>query len=133
MGLFGIPYEREKLISNRDSVHDNKYHRHLPMDDPLKKGIKMNRQSVAREVRIKAGVTREKSHEAVNAIFRVMREALVEEGRIEIRGFGIFKILKKKERAGRNPKTGAPAVIKARKVVTFKAGGRMYDRVLKGE
>ena len=48
---------------------------------------------------------------------------------MKISGFGKFKILNKKERPGRNPKTGKPALISARRVVTFKAGQKLRKKI----
>ena len=46
-----------------------------------------------------------------------------------MRGLGNFKIREKNKRMGRNPKTGVKAVIKPRKVVTFKPSKILKDRV----
>ncbi|GIS75848.1 MAG: hypothetical protein CM1200mP12_15670 [Gammaproteobacteria bacterium] len=48
---------------------------------------------------------------------------------MKLSGFGNFKILNKRERPGRNPKTGEPAIISARKVVTFKAGQKLRKKM----
>ena len=52
-------------------------------------------------------------------------------GGVIIRGFGRFSTKNKTKRAGRNPKTGAPAVIKARRVVKFKASKLFKDKLNK--
>jgi integration host factor subunit alpha len=48
---------------------------------------------------------------------------------VKISGFGNFDILDKKERIGRNPKTGEIAIISARKVVTFRAGKKLRESI----
>jgi integration host factor subunit alpha len=56
-------------------------------------------------------------------------EALVQEESVKLRSFGNFHLRSKRERVGRNPKTGAKASICARKVVTFKASPILVARV----
>ncbi len=56
----------------------------------------------------------------IDAVFETMREALENEERIEIRGFGVFSIKVRKPKVGRNPKTGEEVIIPQRKVVHFK-------------
>jgi integration host factor subunit alpha len=54
---------------------------------------------------------------------------LVQEESVKLRSFGKFHLRSKRERVGRNPKTGAKASICARKVVTFKASPILVARV----
>jgi len=61
--------------------------------------------------------------------FEEIKNSLVNDEEVKISGFGNFKILNKKERPGRNPKTGEPALISARKVVTFKAGQKLRKKL----
>ena len=78
--------------------------------------------------------------EAVRLIEETLREvedALVLEGVVSLRTFGSFVVRSKKERMGRNPKTKTSAVIKARRVVSFKCspelGRRMNGTALEEE
>jgi integration host factor subunit beta len=59
---------------------------------------------------------------AVNIIFDSMTDAMKDEGRIEIRGFGNFTVRKRKSRVGRNPKSGAAVKLEERNVPFFKTG-----------
>ena len=61
----------------------------------------------------------------------LIRDTLSKGKDVELRGFGSFKIRKKNERMGRNPKSGKEAVIKPRKVVTFKPSKMLRDQVNK--
>jgi len=55
---------------------------------------------------------------------------LFEQGRqIRLAGFGKFKLRDKRERPGRNPKTGKDVMITPRRVVTFRAGLKLMDRI----
>ena len=69
----------------------------------------------------KLGLNKVESKELVEAFFDEIKKSLINNEEVKISGFGNFKILNKKERPGRNPKNGNPAIISARRVVTFKA------------
>jgi integration host factor subunit beta len=51
------------------------------------------------------------------------------EGRMELRNFGIFEVKKRKPRRARNPRTGERVDVPAKLVVTFKPGQEMEERV----
>ena len=65
----------------------------------------------------------------VHAVFESMAHWLACGGRIEIRGFGSFVVKQRAAREGRNPKTGAPIRVPAKRVPFFKAGKALKDRV----
>jgi nucleoid DNA-binding protein len=69
----------------------------------------------------------------VQRVLDGITDTLVEEGRIELRNFGIFEVRKRKPRQARNPKTGATVKVPARLVVSFKAGKKMAQRVRKSK
>ena len=77
----------------------------------------------------KLGLNKIESKEIVEAFFEEIKRSLTDNQEVKISGFGNFKILNKKERPGRNPRTGEPAVISARKVVTFKAGQKLRKKM----
>jgi integration host factor subunit alpha len=56
----------------------------------------------------------------VEAVLDVMKDALVSEGQVKISSFGSFSVRAKRQRTGRNPKTGTAIQITAHKVLTFK-------------
>jgi nucleoid DNA-binding protein len=62
-------------------------------------------------------------------VFDGIRETLLEEGRIELRNFGVFEVKKRRARKARNPRTGETISVPERRVVTFKAGLEMEARV----
>jgi integration host factor subunit alpha len=72
-----------------------------------------------------------KSEESVDSILNCMKQGLNKDGSLTIRKFGYFNTKNKKERAGRNPKTGEPAVITARRVVTFSPSKTLKQEVNK--
>ena len=73
--------------------------------------------------------TLKKARQAYDTTFNLIRDRLSKGENIELRGLGSFKIREKNERMGRNPKTGLEAVIKLRKVVTFKPSKILKDQV----
>lgn len=65
----------------------------------------------------------------VQRTFDYMIEALVRGEKIELRNFGVFKIKQRKSRTGRNPRTGQVVPVPPRKVVIFKPGLEMKQKV----
>jgi nucleoid DNA-binding protein len=56
-------------------------------------------------------------------------DTLVEEGRLELRDFGVFQVKDRAPRRARNPKTGERVRVPARRVVTFKPGKLLQDQI----
>ena len=69
---------------------------------------------------------------AVRMILERMTQALVNNQRTEIRGFGSFSLHYRAPRVGRNPKTGEEVPIHPRRVLTFRPSHLMKDRVAAG-
>ena len=84
--------------------------------------------AVVREV----GLSRHESMQLVDDILDHLSSALTEGDNVKISSFGTFSCKQKKERVGRNPKTGIEATITARKVVTFKPSQIMKEKINKG-
>ena len=66
------------------------------------------------------GFSKKEAAEVVEAVFDTMKDVLAEGEKIKISGFGNFVVRAKKQRVGRNPQTGEPIPISARRVLTFK-------------
>jgi integration host factor subunit alpha len=64
-----------------------------------------------------------------NDFFEEVGEALARGEPVKLRSFGAFNVRSKRERPGRNPKTGVEATISPRKVVTFKASRVLAARI----
>lgn len=77
----------------------------------------------------KIGFSRREAAEVVEAALEVLKEALQKGQRVQIVGFGSFMVRQKKERVGRNPKTGEEIVIAPRRVMTFKPSKILRDLV----
>lgn len=74
-------------------------------------------------------IPKSQAYEIVNAVFDAMKGALIEEDRIELRGFGSFSIREYDSRQGRNPKTGEKVKVASKKSVHFKVGKELRERV----
>lgn len=61
----------------------------------------------------------------------VLIEALVSQGRVELRNFGVFSVKQRKSRIVRNPRTGETMKMEAHRAVAFKAGKSMLEKVNK--
>lgn len=66
------------------------------------------------------GFSKKEASELVEAVFDAMKDVLAEGEKIKISGFGNFVVRSKNQRMGRNPRTGSPIPISARRVLTFK-------------
>ncbi len=75
---------------------------------------------------------REEASIVVQTIFSSMKEALVHGEKVEIRGFGSFKIRTHKAREGRNPKTGKQVFVTSRRTLLFKTGKALNERIQRG-
>ena len=69
----------------------------------------------------------------VGAVFDSITEHLASGGRVELRGFGAFSTRKRDARTGRNPRTGEPVDVDAKRVPYFKPGKEMRERLNLGE
>ncbi len=75
------------------------------------------------------GLNKREAKEMVEKFFEVIRQSLENGEQVKLSGFGNFDLREKKQRPGRNPKTGEEIPISARRVVTFKAGQKLKQRV----
>lgn len=89
----------------------------------------MNKAQLIDAISTKAGLTKADSKKALDAFVESVGEALKNEDRVSLVGFGSFGVSERSERTGRNPKTGAPITIPAKKVVKFKAGAELAETI----
>jgi integration host factor subunit beta len=74
-------------------------------------------------------LTRKHSEVIVDAVFSSIMDALQRGDKIELRGFGSFRIRNRAGRRGRNPKTGAKVAVPAKSVPHFKAGKELRELI----
>jgi integration host factor subunit alpha len=75
------------------------------------------------------GLNRREAKEIIELFFEEIRAALENGEQVKLSGFGNFNLRDKKERPGRNPKTGDVIPVTARRVVTFHAGQKLRAKV----
>jgi DNA-binding protein HU-beta len=84
------------------------------------------KQDLIQRVVERTGLPRVKAEAAVDSIFEAMKNALGQDDRIELRGFGVFTVKPRKTGVGRNPRTGAEVSIAPGKAVRFKPGRELH-------
>lgn len=90
----------------------------------------MTKSELIELVSSKAGVFSRKDVEIIiDTLFQGMTDSLIKGGKVEIRGFGSFKLKSREGRQGRNPKSGENVMIGAKKVPFFKAGKEIRERI----
>jgi len=75
------------------------------------------------------GINKREAKEIVDLLFAEVCQALERGESVKLSGFGVFDWRDKKQRPGRNPKTGEEVPIAARRVVTFRAGEKLKSKV----
>ncbi|HTW44177.1 MAG TPA: integration host factor subunit beta [Acidobacteriaceae bacterium] len=93
----------------------------------------MTKAELVEEVTQLGDLTRRDGEVIVDTIFDAVIGALKAGDKIEIRGFGSFRIRQRKPRIGRNPKTGAKVDVPAKRVPYFKPSKELRDLVNPGE
>ena len=79
-----------------------------------------NRKNLSNKIYQNLGFSKNFSSSIVDNFFEIMTSELIRSNKVKISSFGTFKVMNKKERIGRNPKTKIEAKITSRKVVKFK-------------
>ena len=89
----------------------------------------ITKKDVANYLNSVLGLTKLESKQLVELLVDEIKSSLNKGEEVKLSGFGNFIIHHKKERPGRNPKTGEDAVISARSVVSFKAGPKLKRKI----
>jgi integration host factor subunit beta len=89
----------------------------------------MTKKDMAKAIAEEMGLTQIQVQRIVQRVFDGVTDTLLQEGRVELRNFGVFTVRKRKPRKGRNPRTGEKVNVPAKLVVTFKPGREMEVRV----
>lgn len=89
----------------------------------------MNKAQLIDAIAEKAGLTKADAKKALDAFVDATTDALKNDDRVALIGFGSFSVATRSARTGRNPQTGAPINIAAKKVVKFKPGAELADKI----
>ena len=93
------------------------------------RGGALTRADLAEAVHQEVGLTRQDCADLVERTLELIAVALQQGEVVKLSGFGVFQVRDKRARMGRNPKTGEPAAIDPRRVITFRASQVMKARV----
>jgi integration host factor subunit beta len=89
----------------------------------------MTKRNIVRRIADELGRTEVETKPIVQKTLDAIINVLAEEGRLELRNFGVFTVKKRKPRQGRNPRTGEKVMVGERVTVKFKPGQMVKDRV----
>ena len=89
----------------------------------------MTKKDIVLRITDMTGIKQVDVKRIVQKTFDVIVEALVRNEKVELRNFGVFKVKERKARFGRNPRTGETVPVPPRKVVVFKPGLEMKQKI----
>ena len=87
------------------------------------------RNKLAERINVKLGYSKEEAKEFIDIVLNYIKNNINEEENFKISKFASFKVINKKERIGRNPKTGKDAIISERKVVSCKFSKNLKNKI----
>ena len=93
----------------------------------------LTRQDISEALYRHVGLSKYESAQMLETVLEHISNALIDGKSVKLSSFGTFIPRQKRERIGRNPKTGVSATIDARRVISFKASKLMKERINKSE
>lgn len=89
----------------------------------------MTKKDIVLKITDQTGIKQVDVKKIVQKTFDVIVESLILNEKVELRNFGVFKIKERRARFGRNPRTGESVPVPPRKVVVFKPGLEMKQKI----
>ena len=89
----------------------------------------VTKKDISKSIYSKFGTSEKTISLFVDNIFNIFKKLLKEEKKLNLKNIGIFKILNKSKRIGRNPKTGEYHLISERKSLSFKASENLKNKI----
>lgn len=89
----------------------------------------MTKKDIVKTLAERFGLSQVDAKKVVQGTFDAILETLIANSRIELRNFGVFEVKMRKARKARNPRTGAEVFVAEKRVVTFKPGRQMEERI----
>ncbi len=89
----------------------------------------LTKADIAEQIHNDVGHTKKQSAQIVDSLFEIIKETFEDGKDVLISGFGKFTLRERKERKGRNPLTGKPMMLPAKKVVTFRCSGKLREKI----
>ena len=93
----------------------------------------MTKQQLIEKVAAKTELKKSEVEVAVDSVLAMIAEALQANERVDLRGFGSFVVKERKERQGRNPRTGETITIAAKRDASFKPGKELTEKLAQHE
>ena len=93
----------------------------------------MTKLQLIEKVAGKTELAKAEAEVAVDSVLQVIAEALKSNERVDLRGFGSFVVKERKERQGRNPRTGETITIAAKRDANFRPGKELMEKLAQGE
>lgn len=90
----------------------------------------MTKADIAQQLAQSTGLSQVDTAAVIEGFIEAIAQALEAGDRVEIRGFGTFKVVERAPRTGRNPKAGAAIAIPRRKIPTFKPSNAVKSRIV---
>jgi nucleoid DNA-binding protein len=87
----------------------------------------VTKKQIVKELSQRYGVDQAVTRKIVQGVLDAVVGSLAEEGRIELRNFGVFEIRNRASRVARNPRTNEPIRLPPRRVVVFQPGKKLQD------
>lgn len=89
----------------------------------------MNKADLIEKVAADAKISKAQAGRAIDSFLKGVTSSLRSGGRVSLVGFGTFSVAQRKARTARNPRTGEPIAVQARRVPRFKAGKKLMQSV----
>ena len=121
-------HDHDDLELDHDE-HDDDAHEDEGMED-VSAGV-MTKAELVDEVARVVQLTKKQAETIVNIVFDSIVDSLRAGQKIELRGFGSFRLRSRKSRTGRNPKTGEKVEVPSKKIPYFKPGKELKELINK--
>lgn len=89
----------------------------------------MTKKDIVKTLAERFGLSQVDAKKVVQGTFDAILETLIANNRIELRNFGVFEVKMRKARKARNPRTGSEVFVPEKRVVTFKPGRMMEEKI----
>jgi integration host factor subunit alpha len=89
----------------------------------------LTRNEISDKLSKEIGVPKQQASNILDTALNEMIESLAKEGELKLSAFGSFSVRQKRDRVGRNPKTGVEVTITPRKAISFKASSSLKGKV----
>ncbi|MDR2368323.1 MAG: HU family DNA-binding protein [Deltaproteobacteria bacterium] len=93
----------------------------------------MTKAELITQIAQEGGLSKAQAQKALESVISSIIQSLKKEGRVLVYGLGVFDVVKRPKRKGRNPRSGETLIIKAHKAVKFKPAKVLKDTVNEGK